>query len=228
MPLQLVLSWSCVWPRPAAACDGKTVVNMRCGDLSVSVLELQFAAENPFASPLLKRAWDLISQLLHGTCFVRLLDLFSCLQNHTELHGLLGQLLWHVGTQIDFNLGSRAMAPVKDDICKFSYLSMKEVIAADGIESFVAQYLLNACDTHRQLCPDQVFTMATDKGIVAGLPLQDTVVVLPSNAGYICAPAVFFVFRISLVQSWARQGPQHLQPDTHVHAACLLHCTFSR
>lgn len=108
-----------------------------------------------------------------------------------RLAPLLAQVLVAIAHGAERVCGSMAQSKLQTtDAVAFSSCSSMDLISQDGVDSFVAQYVMNSVETFEHMCHDSVFSVATDKGTINGLPLQDTVVALPGNVAWLCAPAV--------------------------------------
>lgn len=72
----------------------------------------------------------------------------------------------------------------------FQWLTIDDIIKLDGMEQYLVQYMGNVTDTFVKQCVDWHFSIATDKGQVNSLKLQDSIIALPNNQAWLCAPVV--------------------------------------
>ena len=186
----LTRMWVCPWPGPMPQADGVNCVTvfMRAGGFDFAALaEL---SENSAARDLPRQWWtELRAASGHGTVKDVCGTLCTCAA-HPKLLPLLSQLLSARAVSFESRCLAMAEGKLPRDGCAVvpRWLSVKELMQADGPESYLVQYVTNCSETFSKCCSDWCFSIATDKGVVNGLPLQDTIIALPGNQAWLATP----------------------------------------
>ena len=190
IPLEWGASWRCVWPRPQPLEQFPCSVQLREGG-ELTFDELAHVATGPHRNPCATAWWKELQKLLgRFTTKVRLWDLLERCAASTVLAPLLAQLLWPLSLIVEaFFIGQATHPAVKQGSADRVVCAWQSIgdIYGKHMKHRVAQYTLACVEaSFGQHC----MTMATDKGTIAGLPLQTTVVGLQHNAAIICVPQV--------------------------------------
>eukprot|EP00974_Lingulodinium_polyedra_P045243 4338900-Lingulodinium_polyedra.AAC.1 len=78
---------------------------------------------------------------------------------------MLAQLVFQIAMKVDEVFGMQASKKKKKgDMINFQWNTIDQLLAQDGLELHLAQYVTNCQETFSSLCKDWVFTIATDKG----------------------------------------------------------------
>lgn len=197
--------WSCSWPRPSPPPDGENIVMLKITSGEVDFTELKRLATSPRKRASLAKKWlSLLAVELLGSSVRDLYEVLLAAAAEPGLQCFFARLVSAVAMGIERAAGAFVTQPARAKSSAqppfaFSWQTAKCMIEEDGMCAYLLQYVTNCREALRIVCEDGSFSLATDKGNVNGLPLQDTVLALPNNMAWLCAPTVAGVSRASVL-----------------------------
>jgi hypothetical protein len=197
--------WSCVWPRPAAAVGGQSVVvSIDDAQLHFDVLQADgFGVHSIFA----KWHKSLTALVEPEATKISLVDLFIKGAKVPLLTSFIGQVLWQLASRIEWVIGQVAQSKlVRSAVAQFKW--RKGVMKGRSADEFCATYLHGS---QRALSKGLQYFLATDKGQACGLPLQDTIIGV-SSLLVVSPPVVYRMHVAPIFSAYTCVAP----PPPHV------------
>lgn len=187
--VKVVSSWTCEWPRPSRRSDDGLYV-----DLEVSGGRLDFACIREIAGKKgIAREWVLALDCAFGTEArdAPLATFASALIVSKAVASLCAQALWYAAQLVEKAIGGRSQQQrrASSEAGAISAFQWQGAESARGPQQdlFITKYIMS-CREHMQR--HRVFFVATDKGQVCRLPLQNSVLGVARNLVVICPPNV--------------------------------------
>lgn len=187
--VKVVSSWTCEWPRPSRRSDDGLYV-----DLEVSGGRLDFACIREIAGKKgIAREWVRALDCAFGTEArdAPLATFASALIVSKAVVSLCAQVLWYAAQLVEKAIGGRSQQQrrASSEAGAISAFQWQGAESARGPQQdlFITKYIMS-CREHMQR--HRVFFVATDKGQVCRLPLQNSVLGVAGNLVVICPPNV--------------------------------------
>ena len=186
MVMEVAATWSCIWPRPEVVPDGALVLqlNVQSGFLDMSpFLDLWCSPTCPCWALAWRKAFAQHVQIYRQ--LVGLTALMEAGAKCEKLQPFFGQLAYRIAVELEHRLGAAGKDGASLARIKFAWKHPLDANLGLGVERLLVQYNsqgVAACSGHF------VFGLPTDKATIAGLPLQMTCVVLPTNIAILCPP----------------------------------------
>lgn len=191
LPIDVTTEAPPVWPRPVAQAPGASFV-LEFSNGMLDIKGFKQVASSGRKTSCARKWWTALQAPVGESTKVDCwLVVVAAVQAKVLVH-FLSQLLLGLAAGIEAVCGKLAQAPVtkKRGHAQFQWLTIEDIIKLDGIEQYLVQYMGNVTDTFDKQCSDWHFNIATDKGQVNSLKLQDSIIALPNNQAWLCAPVV--------------------------------------
>ena len=178
--------WSHRWPRPELPCP-HTIELQVTAEATVDLRPWARMAEQGDCA-VAKHAWDAVRPQLGSWREVSLKTLMQVCQQRPALQRILAQLLWRLGSRMDFVIMKGRKKGECSDILTVP-MDTKEVeltsCSPATQDAYLVKYLYAAVNKSFN---QRTFSLATDKATVGGLPIQNTILVYPDNVAVVCPP----------------------------------------
>lgn len=186
----LIRRWTPSWPRPSASVPGPRVRLIVSGG-RISLGPLLSAGEGcervGVAHTWLNALFATEAQRVDT---MQLAVFINKLIKCDSLRSLLAQFVFAAAKQIERMMGARVTNKEVSVGLVMRWRDSGCDLAANEVDKYMAQYITNC----RMLLRDAtVMSIATDKGSVNGLPLQDTIIGVPTGYAVLAPPAVLLV-----------------------------------
>lgn len=188
--VSLVVEWRCRWPRPAVLAGEVTVDVCISAGGEVDFRSLAQLASCPGPHRAVAKHTMAALSLTGALCRSSVAQVFAC-ASKASARAVVGQIALSIAAALEVRMGQMAMG--KDSAVasgmSFRWLSMVESIQwGYQLDEKLARYMQScvAACLHQTM-----ITLATDKHSGCGVPLQNTIICLPSGTAMLCPPQVF-------------------------------------
>ena len=197
--------WTCKWPRPKHS-DVDTLCNFSVDDVKLEVESLvALAAKRPGGTA---SVWiDILQphlQEAEGVPFINLVDFLTIFPTNKLLKPLYAQVVWNIGAALEQTLGRILQEKEEpNDYIKGAVYENATYLSGRELDEYCTKYVYGGIEHLKHY---KQFTLATDKGSVCKLPLQDTAISTPkTNDVVLCTPHVNIVFPGRRFSKWILQ-----------------------
>lgn len=207
--------WSCPWPRPSAAFAEK--LPEEAVKLSADgVVDFNFIRRHvrEGSSKGAAAAWFRHFSLEFGSDFgkVDLVRLLQSIAGKKNMLPLLGQLTWRLSTSLEWVLGMQSGKKLASYRVSFAYRELGGLMSSPNeVAHRLYEYVAEGVEA---TLGHTFMSIGTDKGQVKGLPLQNAVIVLPTNQAIVCCPQAIYVSIFSSARLARQVQDKLLRPAT--------------
>ncbi len=185
--------WQCIWPRRLPEDDPKVpVVHLALQaagtETVIDLADLQSASGRGTRSAVAS-SWCKALSVHQDSPSKMTIEVFISRLSAAKPHPLLSQVLWQVGLHLDNVFGSQSSGkgPPKVFPVMFQWTTLQDDLSPNAVNRKLYKYVQSG---RRVLSGNTEFGIATDKAWVGSLPLQASLLVVPSGYGVVACPQV--------------------------------------
>jgi hypothetical protein len=181
-------SWVCRWPRPPVSAEAEAVVEVKCDAGMVDLqplVELGRSCGCPIAKKWVRELTARLDTTVPRFC---VLELMAVAAASCQLQPFFAQLGWTISVELERALGGAGKKGLRCGGMAFKWMEWSQACNDPHMtDRALVQYMGAAQELAQS---HHVFGLATDKGTVGAMPLQLSLVTLPTKHALLRCPQV--------------------------------------